>query len=306
MGTSALPAAANRRRWRWLAAATLAAAFVSLAMARDPSPFAEGHLWRISKPGGADSYVLGTIHIADPRIAAIPPPALHALARTRLLAMELIPETAGDAALIEQEGFDDDRRLAPLLGTDDYAKLKAELLAAQVPERAIERMKPWAALLKISQAAPSGETRSLDELLFVAARVRRMPVTSLEMVDEQVAAFDTIPLASQVALLKHVLAHRDTLAAERERTVDAWLRGDLAALARVDDHIDMRYPGMGVHYRQLRKHIIEGRTVLMHHRLFMPLRSGRVFVAVGASHLYGERGLLAMLQDDGFRVTRVW
>ena len=34
----------------------------------------------------------------------------------------------------------------------------------------------------------------------------------------------------------------------------------------------------------------------------MPFR----FVAVGASHLDGERGLLAMLQEDGFRVSCVW
>ena len=115
---------------------------------------------------------------------------------------------------------------------------------------------------------------SLDEQLFNAARLRRMQITSLEWVDEQIAAFDTIPLDSQVALLKHVLAHRDAVAADSGAAVDAWLRGDLAALARVDDHIDARYPGMGVHYRQLRQHIIEGRTVLMHHRLFMPLRSG--------------------------------
>lgn len=284
----------------------LAAAHVSIAIAAGRAPFAEGHLWRISKPGFADSYVLGTIHIADPRIGVIPPPVLHALSRTRLLAMGLIPETSVDAALLEQEGFDDGTRLAPLLGADDYAKLRAELASAQIPELTLERMKPWAALLKVSRADGGGEARSLDEQLFIAARVRRMPVTSLEMVDEQIAAFDTIPLDSQVALLKHVLAHRDAVAAERGTTIDAWLRGDLAALARVDDHIDARYPGMGIHYRQLREHIIEGRTVLMHHRLFMPLRAGRVFVAVGASHLYGEQGLLAMLERDGFRVSRIW
>jgi uncharacterized protein YbaP (TraB family) len=84
------------------------------------------------------------------------------------------------------------------------------------------------------------------------------------------------------------------------------LRGDLAALARVDRLVDAQYPGMGRHYRELTRHLIDGRTALMHHRLFLPLRSGRVFVAVGASHLPGERGLLALLQRDGYRVARIW
>jgi uncharacterized protein YbaP (TraB family) len=300
----ALPAARVHLAWRSLAVAALAIALVPVAMATGET-FGEGHLWRISKPGIADSYVLGTIHVADPRIATIPRPVLDALARTRLLAMELIPEAVDDGSLLEQERFDDGRRLEPLLGAGDYAKVRAEL-AAQVPERTIERMKPWAALLRISRAAPSGDTRSLDEQLFNAARARRMRITSLEWIDEQVAAFDTIPLESQVALLKHVLAHRDAVAAEKETAVDAWLRGDLAALARVDEQVDAHYPGMGVHYRQLRVHIIEGRTVLMHHRLFMPLRAGGVFVAIGASHLDGEQGLLAMLEEDGFRVSRLW
>ena len=111
-----------REGWPFVVIA-LVIALASGAMARGTATFSEGHLWRISKPGIADSYVLGTIHIADPRIATVPAPALDALARTRLLAMELIPETAADAALLEQEGFDDGRRLASLVGVDDYAKL---------------------------------------------------------------------------------------------------------------------------------------------------------------------------------------
>src|SRR5262249_1656825 len=84
---------------------------------------------------------------------------------------------------------------------------------------------------------------------------------------------------------------------------DAWLRGDLAGLARIGDRMGERFPGMGSHYRELTKHIVHNRTILMHHRLALPLRGGRVFVAVGAMHLYGSRGLLALLQRDGYRVS---
>jgi uncharacterized protein YbaP (TraB family) len=31
-----------------------------------------------------------------------------------------------------------------------------------------------------------------------------------------------------------------------------------------------------------------------------------VFAAIGATHLYGSRGLLAMLGHDGYKVTRIW
>jgi uncharacterized protein YbaP (TraB family) len=40
-------------------------------------------------------------------------------------------------------------------------------------------------------------------------------------------------------------------------------------------------------------------------RMRRELRRGRAFVALGALHLYGERGVLALLQQDGYHVRRV-
>jgi uncharacterized protein YbaP (TraB family) len=56
---------------------------------------------------------------------------------------------------------------------------------------------------------------------------------------------------------------------------------------------------------RLAKHLIDDRTDLMRYRLFMPLRVGRLFAAVGATHWYGNRGLLALLKQDRYRLTRI-
>ena len=60
------------------------------------------------------------------------------------------------------------------------------------------------------------------------------------------------------------------------------------------------------HYAALTRHLIDNRSVLMAHRLFLPLRAGRVFVAVGASHLDGDHGLLALLRAQGYQPHRVY
>jgi uncharacterized protein YbaP (TraB family) len=297
-----------RRRITFALAVALAVVAWPLpALADGPrAPFAEGHLWRIAKPGIGDSYAFGTIHIADPRVASIPPQVEAVLATARTLAMELPPVEVVDAQVFDLEELEDGARLEPLIGAAAYAQLEPELVAAGTPERVVARLKPWAAMMKMNWGGERGNGRSLDENLLRTGLARRMQIVSLESIEEQIAAFDTIPLDSQVALLKHALADRAALARSTEWTIDAWLSGDLAALARIPQRLGREFPGMGPHYAQLTRHIIEDRTVVMHHRLFMPLRGGRVLVAIGASHLYGERGLLAMLRRDGYRITRIW
>ena len=36
-----------------------------------------------------------------------------------------------------------------------------------------------------------------------------------------------------------------------------------------------------------------------------PMRLGNTFIAVGAVHLYGDQGVLALVEKDGYTLTRV-
>jgi uncharacterized protein YbaP (TraB family) len=291
-----------------LAAATVAAALaLEPVAARVVKPeFTTGLLWRISKPAVKDSFVFGTIHLVDRRVNGIPKPVAEALGRSGTLALELVPGAVLDERVFDLELLDDGRTLESLIGREAFTRVREQLGARAIPEKVIAKLKPWAVLVKLGRTPAPDAGGSLDQRLLDAARARRMQVAPLELPDEQIASFDAVPLDSQVALLKHALDHGDALDAAIEPTVDAWLRRDLAGLARVGDRMGEQFPGMAYHYRELSKHIVHNRTILMHHRLALPLRGGRVFVAVGAMHLYGSKGLLAMLQRDGYVVTRIW
>ncbi len=63
---------------------------------------------------------------------------------------------------------------------------------------------------------------------------------------------------------------------------------------------------MAPHFEELARHVVVNRSVQIAHRLFLPLRGGGVFVAVGALHLYGPDGLLALIRAQGYRVRRVY
>jgi len=284
----------------------LALAFAASATAGE-RPKDIGHLFRVSRAGIPDSYVLGTIHLADARVAAVPPVVRDALGRTRTLAVEMVPEGV-DARAAELELLDSGATLASLLDPADFAVLEASLHDQGMAGDRIARLKPWAAMMKLSRTAASAAAApsSLDTELYIEASRRGMKILPLELLEEQIAAFDAIPLPSQVALLAHAIRHRPALAATVEPTIRTWQRGEFRKLEGVVGTAFDPYPGMGEHRSQLMKNIIDNRTVLMHHRLFSPLRSGRVFVAIGAMHLPGPRGLLAALRADGYLITPVW
>jgi hypothetical protein len=68
---------------RWTAAALFFAASCATAGSRGPGLPAWNHalLWRIERSGGSPSYVLGTIHLADPQLAVLPRALASALTR---------------------------------------------------------------------------------------------------------------------------------------------------------------------------------------------------------------------------------
>lgn len=269
-------------------------------------PFAQGLLWRLDKPGVPASWVFGTLHSNDPRVMALAVPVAQAFSQARTFAMEIYWSEAEDEHFYEAMQFDDGRRLPSLVGDEVYSRLRQQLGSAAPPEEALVRTKPWAAFLRIAAVHGEGVGPTLDRSLFVAARERRMTMLGLEWLDEQVAALEAIPIETQIALLRDALDHRAELEAQIEPTILAWLARDLAALARINRAAARDDPDLKRHYALLMQHLVSNRSALMAHRLFLPLKRGRVFVAVGALHLYGATGLLAQLRAQGYRLRRVY
>jgi len=286
-------------------AAGLLAATPAVASEAQREPFVRGLLFRLDKPGLAPSFVFGTMHSGDPRVTTLPRPVADAFAVAKTLAVENHLADGDAGRFFEAAQFDDGRRLTEFFDTASLAAIRKALGGAAPPDDVLLHLKPWAVLLKlIEQPIADGET--LDAKLLAEAPRRRLAVVGLELPDEQISAFDAIPLATQVALVRFVLAHRDELVREHDDVLAAWLDRDLAKLAALSSAPGRRHPEMALHFAELTRHLIVNRSVQMAHRLFLPLRAGRVFVAVGALHLHGRRGLLALLRDQGYRVSVVY
>ena len=110
----------------------------------------------------------------------------------------------------------------------------------------------------------------------------------------------------QVAMLRQAEDEFERLPRQISRVVDAYLARDLAGLWR----ISQESRGDGPEERRLNevlmRRLLHERNARMAERSEARLREGGAFIAVGALHLYGDTGVLALLEQRGWRVTRVY
>lgn len=278
------------------------------AGAAEDSLFTRGLLWRVTKPGVKPSHVFGTIHVADERLAKLPAPVERAFARSSRLMLEFVADQYGRERFLEAAMFLDAQTLEEKLGREHFGRVLEHLKPLGLKPEFITKLKPWGVLLNLRSAGgatQSGAT-SVDALLYERARARRLPMHQLEELEEQVFVFDEFPMDSQVALLRHSLAHYPELTAMAEATMKAYLARNLAALWRIQEESAARYPEIAAHHAGFVKRVLYDRSVVMAFRMQRQLRKGGTFVAIGALHLYGTKGVLALLVNDGWKVARVY
>jgi uncharacterized protein YbaP (TraB family) len=277
---------------------------------QSPAPVAtqaytQGLLWKVEKKGTPASYLFGTIHIRDERVTRIPEPVKRALQAARSFTMEMVVDDAAKHYFINAMHRDDGKSLRALMG-DALFNRTAELMQQYgVPAAATERMKPWGVLLTLLMPLP-GPGPVLDQVLFEAAIRGGKPVHQLETAEEQVAVFDSMPLDMQLALLANAVESHERLPELIEQSTRAYLARDLAWLWEINERFAQE-SGEATRYRdEFAQRVLHARNPRMVGRMLPQLTKGRAFIALGALHLYGERGVLKLLEKRGYRVSLVY
>ena len=281
----------------------LAAARPALSAVRPR--FTEGLLWRVSKKGSAPSHVFGTIHVTDPRLAELPGTVHKVFAGARSLMVEFLPDAYTQERFLEAALLPEPHTLEEVIGSEDFQRAVRSLEPIGLKPEFINRLKPWGVLLNLRDRRAAQGTVPMDSQLLDLARARRIPFSQIEGVEEQIFTFDEFPMDAQVALLKHSLAHRDELLALSDRTLEAYLAGDLAAIWRLREDFVARYPEISEYQAVMTKRVVYDRSVVMAFRMQRELRRGAAFVALGALHLFGDKGVLSLLEQDGYVASRV-
>lgn len=290
----------------FLFAALIAASAASAGRAAD-LPYGQGLLWRVAKDG-AVNHVFATVHSSDERVVELPRAVARAFGAADSLSLEMVTGEEENRKLSQAMLLEGGRTLERVLGSELFAAAVRVGARYGLPESSLRLFKPWVLFSFFSQTPAefrrlAGGAAALDERLEQLARARGIPVYGLESVDEQIAVFDGLPEADQVALLQSALAQNPRVEELMEGLFQSYLAGDIAAIlvmmsqqTSADDEALMK---------AFERRFVTDRNHRMVERMLGRLAEGGAFVAVGALHLPGEEGILRLLERRGFAIARV-
>jgi hypothetical protein len=263
----------------------------------------------VQRDGGPVSYVFGTIHSTDARLRDLPAEVRQALEASSDTAFELVDDPAGQELLTQAMQLPPGRRLEDILGPELFGRAAAAAANLGVPADNLQSLKPWA--LSVFLVYPPVEVMRLfkgeppfDSWLQAEARRLGKAVHGLETYQEQIRIFDGMSEAEQVAMVTDMVVDYDHIDRQFNRIFRAYLKGDLSVA--VEEASDVSGVSDAVAAARFKERLIDERNRIMAQRMQPLLRGGRAFVAVGAAHLPGDGGVLDLLQDWGYVVTRAY
>ncbi len=226
---------------------------------------------------------------------------------------------AADTLVVEAVIPDDPAVLAPMvtrLGTATAGKpLAARLPRASrerlrrlvaetgVPMATLDGMKTWLAAITLADAslakAGISAANGVEPALLARARAAAKPIIGLETAAEQLGFLDGLPEVDQRIMLAATIDDAATARADADAALALWQKGDVDGIARDLAEEAKASP-------TLRRVLLTDRNRRWADWVVGVMkRPGAVFVAVGAAHLGGPDGLLAMLKARGLVVERV-
>ena len=270
-------------------------AIVLFALVSLNSYAAPGLFWKAEAPGKNTIYLFGTIHTDDNRVTEFSPVVINALKSTDVFMMET--KDAQDTKFLTMANAS----LKDLLTESELDQVYALAEFHVMHRHAVLRMKPW--LLAAIFDSPRPLTPfAQDNLLMTKAEDLGKEVRGLESAAEHFGAMDSLQLDEQLIMLRAVLKRSDEeKLKDYERLISAFLAGDSAKLAALDDQITGSMLPAEL-WQRMRVKLLDERNVLMTERIVAAAQDKRLFVAVGASHLAGETGLIIGLKKVGYRL----
>ena len=292
------------------------AAYAKLEAEEAATPNSASRLWKIEKEGVAPSYLFGTMHMTDPRVIELTPEAKAAFDSAGTVVIEstdILDDKKASMALLSNPSltmFTDATTLTSLLSKEDAEKLNKGLTARGMPLITVNKMRPWMISAMIVLPAcemqrKQGGAPFLDIKLAQDAQAAGKKVEGLETIVEQIEAMNAVSMDLHIRSLVEVVALGDKMDDVMETMIALYAEGrpglimpfmkslKAEGLSSISDEA----------YGDFEEIMVAARNKVMSARAASILAKGNAFIAVGALHLPGEKGLVELFRKSGYTVT---
>ncbi len=263
--------------------------------------------WEISGNGlKKKSYLYGTFHTKDQRVFEFSKSVKKAFKKSDIYAMELNMDSIDRGAVMQAMLMDSNLTLNDLLTEEEYNRVNRFFLdSLGMPLFMLRRLQPMMVAQMISlKDLNSEQENALDMYWFTLAKKQKKQCVGLEKMEEQTNAIKSIPVREQA---KQLLESVDNYGKEEEGSFDVeqmlevYRSGNLDSLAALTENVynDDTLGALG----QFNEIFIYSRNIKMADRAEQYFKQGSVFMAVGAAHLPGEKGVIELLRNKGYKVV---
>lgn len=291
------------------------AGYAKLRAEADATPNGKAIFWKVEKDGKPASWLLGTMHVTDPRVLAMPEAARTAYDKAATVIVEsdeITDEKKAGAAMMARPDlimFTDGKSITDFLSAEEKEKLEKGLKGRGLSLAAVARMKPWmlmsfVALPACEIARKTAGAAFLDQQLAKNALADGKTLKGLETLIEQISALDSLAVEPQIKGLVQTVELGDGLKDVIETMSQLYLSGDTGMIMPMMRAATPESDGADA-YAEFEQRIIVDRNHTMADRATPILDEGNVFMAVGALHLAGAEGVVELLRKKGFTVTAV-
>ena len=252
--------------------------------------------WQITDLKGKEHYLFGTIHTDDNRVSNFKPIVIEKLKEVDIVVMEA--DEVIDRSILHV----DPKVYNGHLSEEELEKINLLADFHTMPRENILSMKPW--ILAVIFDSPRPITPfNQDNLLKSKAEDYLKVTQGLETPREHFKALDMFTIDEQMSLLKAVLK-KDLKQKEvnYELLLSAYLTFNTEKILKTDILITKSLVSDTV-WEKMEYYFLTRRNKFFGERIKELIKGNRVFIAVGASHLGGETGLLNQFKDAGFKLT---
>jgi uncharacterized protein YbaP (TraB family) len=257
-------------------------------------------LWKVEKEGMNSSYIFGTIHVLPKADFELDEKVKIAFGDSEELVMEMdMTDPTLETKMFQMMNMSHGMTLDQLLTEDQYEMLSKKLqsIVGVPPLALMNGFKPFMVATMMISEYVSNDPASFEMTLMSMAAAREMPVSGLESIEDQMAVFDSIPYSDQAEDLMDMVENSDEM---KE------LFADMVAQYKAEE-VNALYITTAEYMasEEEMKFLLYTRNQNWADLLETRLGQKTLFIAVGAAHLGGEKGLIALMTKQGYELTPI-